>query len=79
MVDNHSTFGHATVLAAVVVAAVAVLAYRPGMGSIALNAGPSVSVSNSPSYRQGDGPAVNQLATFWERWTSTTEPSGNKP
>ncbi len=78
-VDKHSTFERATVLAAVVIAAVAVLAYRPGLGtgSIALNTGPSVRVSKSLSYRQDDGRAVNQLATFLEPWTRTAEPSGN--
>ncbi len=79
MVDNLSTLARATVLAAVVISAVAVLAYRPslGTGSIALNTGPSVPVSKSLSYRQDDGRAVNRLATFWEPWTSPAEPSGN--
>lgn len=79
VVDKLSTFERATVLAAVAIVAVAVLAYRPGldMGSIALNIGPSVPVSNSLSYRQDGGRAVNQLATFLEPWTSTAEPSKN--
>jgi hypothetical protein len=80
MVDSLSTFGRATVLAVVVAAAVAVLAYQPalGTGSIALSTGSSVPVPKSPSHRQDDGRPVNHLATFLERWTSTAEPSGNK-
>ena len=78
VVDTLSTFGRATILAVVVIAAVAVLAYRPGLGtdSIALDNGPSVPASRSLSYRQDDGRAANQLATFLEPWTSTAEPSG---
>ncbi len=80
VVDKLSTFACAMAMAAVVIAAVALLAYPPGLGtgSIALNAGPSVPVSKSLSYRQDDGRAVNQLATFLEPWTSTAEPSGNR-
>ncbi len=76
---NHSTFGRAMVLAAVLAAAVAFLAHRPalGTGSIAVSPGPPLSNPKS-SYPQNDDRAANQLAIFLERWTSTGEPASNK-
>ncbi len=77
MAGNHSTFGRAMVLAAVLAAAVAFLAHRPalGIGSIAVSPGPSLPSPKSSPYLQSDGRAVHQLAVFLERWTRTGEPT----
>ena len=61
------------ITAAVAVLAVAAFAYRPdlGPGSIALSIGTAPPIREASLARHADPVAVDQLAVFLERWTST--------